>query len=124
MSEYSADDAAELPATARAVPIERHGLGGVVSLKGWAPWTMMAFVDQPSARKEALRTLFLLEMIRQGIFTLGSFNICYRHDDHDIARVGDALDTALGIVAQELATGSVESRLGHPVIEPVFQVRP
>ena len=113
----------EIIATAARAAIDRHGLADTVTLKGWAPWTMIAIADHPQARKEAIRTLYLREMIRQGVFTLGSHNICYRHTPDDLARVAAALDEALGTVAGELASGGLEARLGHPAIEPVFQVR-
>ena len=50
-------------------------------------------------------------------------NVCYAHDDADVAVVLDAYDTALASVAEELDAGNLEARLDTPVIEPVFKVR-
>jgi len=103
--------------------IERERLGDAVSLKGWAPWTLLAFKDARGQRKDAIRTLFLREMIAAGVLTLGTNNLCYRHSQADVQHVLSAYAAAIGKVAAELATGALESRLGHPVIEPIFQVR-
>lgn len=99
------------------------GLHDVLTLKGYAPWTLTACADHPSARKEAIRTVFLREMIAGGVLTLGGHHICYRHSERDIAHVLEVYERALGVVADELATGDLESRLDVPVIEPIFQVR-
>jgi glutamate-1-semialdehyde 2,1-aminomutase len=104
--------------------IKRNGLTHCFDLKGWAPWTLTAIADADGARKEAIRTLFLREMMARGVLTLGSHNICYRHSDADIRHTAEVYDEVLGLVAAELATGSLEQRLGHPAIEPIFQVRP
>jgi glutamate-1-semialdehyde 2,1-aminomutase len=112
----------KVAAAVRAM-IEKHRLGDTVQLKGWAPWTLMAFSDTPGTRKEAARTLFIREMLAAGTLTVGSNNICYRHGDRDVAAVLAAYERALEITAAERATGALESRLGHGVIEPIFQVR-
>lgn len=103
--------------------IEAEKLHDTVVLKGYAPWTLLAFRDARGQRKEAIRTLFVREMIAVGVLTLGSNNVCYRHGEADVAWTLDAYDRALGTVARELATGALEDRLGHPAIEPIFQVR-
>jgi glutamate-1-semialdehyde 2,1-aminomutase len=103
--------------------IQRHDLSHCFEVKGWAPWTMTAITDAPGARKEAIRTLFIREMIARGVLSLGSHNVCYRHSDHDIAHTLAVYDEVLGLVSGELATGALEERLGHGSIEPIFQVR-
>lgn len=103
--------------------IDVEGLQDAIALKGYDPWTLIAVKDARGQRKEAIRTLFIREMIAGGVLTLGSNNVCYRHSDADVDWILSAYDRALGTVARELATGSLEERLGHPAIEPIFQVR-
>lgn len=104
--------------------ITRHGLAESFELKGWAPWTLTAITDAPGARKEAVRTLFLREMMARGVLTTGSHNICYRHSETDLRHTADVYDEVLALVASEITTGALEERLGHKTIEPLFQVRP
>ena len=110
-----ADEMAKLTAT--------HGLSEIFSLVGRAPWKILAVQDHPTARKEAIKTLFAREMLRAGVLFLASHNVCYAHDAEDINRVLTAWDKALAKVAEELATGQLEARLPCPPVMPVFKVR-
>ncbi|MDO8605305.1 MAG: aminotransferase class III-fold pyridoxal phosphate-dependent enzyme [Phaeospirillum sp.] len=100
-----------------------HGLSEVFGLLGRAPWMILAVQDHPTARKEAIKTLFAREMLRAGVLFLASHNVCYAHDAEDINRVLTAWDIALAKVAEELATGRLEERLPCPAVMPVFKVR-
>ena len=100
-----------------------HGLSENISLVGRAPWKIISVTDHPFARKEAIKTLFAREMLRNGVLFLASHNVCYAHDDSDLGRVVAAWDHALATVARELATGELERRLPCPAVEPVFKVR-
>lgn len=103
--------------------IASRGLGHIVSLAGKAPWMILTVADQPDARKEAIKTLVVRELLARGVLLLGSHNVCYAHTGTDVAQVLAAYDGALSCLAEELATGRLESRLGSPAIEPVFKVR-
>jgi glutamate-1-semialdehyde aminotransferase len=103
--------------------IRRHGLEGVIALNGKAPWTILAFTDQPNARKDAIRTLFLREMLAHGILMISGHDVCYAHNAADCERILRAYDEVLPIVTAEIATGALEERLGIPPIAPIFRVR-
>lgn len=103
--------------------IRRHGLESIITMNGKAPWMVLGFNDHPAARKEAIKTLFLKEMIQAGVLITASHNINYAHDEADVTTVLAAYDRALPVVAQELARGRLEERLDCGVIEPVFRVR-
>lgn len=100
-----------------------HGLDQVILLRGKPPWVLLEMRDHPTARKEAIRTLFIIEMLRSGVLCLGSHNVSYAHDAADVERVLAAYDHTLGTIARELATGALEARLPRPALEPVFKVR-
>jgi glutamate-1-semialdehyde 2,1-aminomutase len=102
---------------------QRHGLSDIIGLVGRAPWKIISVKDHPTARKEAIKTLFAHEMLHAGVLFLASHNVCYAHDDDDVNIVLSAWDRALAKVAAELATGQLEARLPCPVVMPVFQVR-
>ena len=57
------------------------------------------------------------------MLTAGSHNICYAHDDADAAQVLAAYGHALAAVAEAIAAGDIDKRLGGPAIKPVFAVR-
>ena len=107
-------------ATAR---IAQHGLSDVIALNGKDAWKVLAFNDHANARKDAIKTLFFREMQARGVLIAASHNVCYAHDEADIARVLCAYDAVLPLVADELASGKLEERLGMSVNEPIFSVR-
>ena len=110
-------------ADAVAAEISACQLDDVVSLKGKAPWTLLSLRDHPTARVAATRTLFKREMFANGVLIGGSHNTCYAHNEADFAAVVTAYRRTLTKIAEELATGALEERLGIPPIEPVFTVR-
>jgi glutamate-1-semialdehyde 2,1-aminomutase len=103
--------------------IGRHGLSGVISVNGVPSWTLLGFHDAPKARKEAVKTLLMIEMLRRGVLSTGSHNVSYAHTQADIAQVLGAYDEALAIIAAALGAGDLEARLGCAPIQPVFAVR-
>lgn len=106
-----------------AARIAKHDLGEVVGLSGRDPWKLLVFRDHPTARKEAIKTLFMGRMYDHGVLIAASHNVCYAHSDIDLRIVLDAWDAALGAVREGLDTGELEKRLEIPVVEPLFRVR-
>jgi glutamate-1-semialdehyde 2,1-aminomutase/spore coat polysaccharide biosynthesis protein SpsF len=112
----------ELMNQARA-RIAAAGLSDVVGLTGAAPWAILTYKDHAKASKEAIKTLFLREMIAAGILVNASHNVCFAHTPADVGRVLAAYDHALSVLRAALDRGDVERRLGNQVIRPVFSVR-
>ena len=103
--------------------IEEFGLSDIIALNGHPSWMVLAVSDHPSARKEAIKTRFMREIIRSGVLLTASHNISYAHSDADIAQVIAGYREACRITSQELNSGDLEARLDVPVVEPVFKVR-
>ena len=103
--------------------IKNAGLSSVIGLVGAAPWAILTYKDHPECSKEAIKTVFLREMIAAGVLVNASPDICFAHSPSDIKRVLAAYDHALSIVCEELDRGNMERRLGNRVIKPLFSVR-
>jgi glutamate-1-semialdehyde 2,1-aminomutase len=103
--------------------IAAHGLSDWISLVGKAPWKLMAYKPHPTARIEAMKTLFAHHVLQNGVLYLSSHNICYGHTEDDLGVVIRAYDIAFGKLAEELATGRLEERLPCPPVLPIFKVR-
>ena len=99
------------------------GLSEVIGLAGAAPWAILTFKDHSNASKEAIKTLFLREMIAAGVLINASHNVCFAHGAADIAQVLLAYDHALAVLREALDRGDIDRRLGNQVIRPVFSVR-
>jgi len=103
--------------------IAAAGLSAVIALAGAAPWAILTYKDHPHGSKEAIKTLFLREMIAAGVLVNASHNICFAHGDADIERVLAAYDHALAALREALDRGEISQRLGNQVIKPIFSVR-
>ncbi len=100
-----------------------YGLSEVISVHGKPPWIILGFHEQPGAEGAALRTLYILEMLRHGVLTQGTHNICYAHSELDVAAILAAYDAVLPRIKEELNSGRLTERLPVPVIRPIFRVR-
>ena len=103
--------------------IVTNGLTGVIGLAGHPCWKILTVQDHEKARKEAIKTLLVKEMMARGVLVNASHNLCFAHDRADLEQVVAAYRDVLPMVAEELSTGRLEERLSCPVIEPVFKVR-
>jgi len=103
--------------------IAAAGLADTISLAGGDPWTILTFQSRDGASREAIKTFFLSEMLAAGVLINASHNICFAHNEADIARVLGAWEHALARLAAALAEGNLDQRLGNDVIRPVFTVR-
>lgn len=100
-----------------------HGLDDVIRLSGQPSWTLLAFKERGAVGADLIRTLFIQEMLRAGVLTLGSHNVCHAHDALDVDHVDRAYDHALSTVAAALRKGDFTEHLPRGPIVPVFKVR-
>ena len=103
--------------------VAKHGLGNVVSLNGCAPWKLVALKGTDTARVEAIKTKFVMEMHSRGVLMSSSHNVMVAHSAADIAQVLWAYDETLATLALALASNGLEESLPCPVVQPVFKVR-
>lgn len=103
--------------------IAAAGLSDVISYAGAPPWSILMYKDHPKASKEAIKTLFLREMIASGVLINSSHNLCFAHTAADFTRILAAYDRTLAILREALDNGDVERRVGNQVIRPIFSVR-
>ena len=103
--------------------IAKHGLEETIAFVGLAPWKLISFSHHPNAGKEAVRTVFVREMLRNGVLINASHNVSYAFGDAEMVEVLAAYERVLGVLAHELETPGLDDRLGDDLIRPVFAVR-
>ena len=100
--------------------IAKHGLEDVIKLNGLAPWKVFGLEGRPDSSTNAIRTVFIREMLRNGVLVNGSHNVSYAHGPNEMQEIFAAYDQTLAVLAEELATGDLDKRLGNNIIRPVF----
>jgi glutamate-1-semialdehyde 2,1-aminomutase/spore coat polysaccharide biosynthesis protein SpsF len=103
--------------------IKKYKLSGVVTVCGSPPWSMVNFNKYKDISSDAIKTFFIVEMLKKGILTFGTHNISYAHTADDIDNMLSAYDYVFNLISIELEKGVLEKNLEVPVIQPVFQVR-
>lgn len=103
--------------------VDKHGLGGVLSLAGHPSWSFLLMADQPNATAFELKTLFLQEVFARGVLTLGTHNMSYAHSEADVAELLGVYDEVFPVLAAALAQGDLKARLNCEPLQPLFKVR-
>lgn len=95
-----------------------HGVDRQVHPVGFSCNLLYATLDAEGRPSQALRTLFLQELVQRGVLA-PSFVTSYAHTDDDIDRTIDAIDGALAVYAKALTDGT-DGLLHGPASRPVF----
>ena len=97
--------------------VARHAIADQFELVGRPCNLVYRTKDRAGQPSQALRTLFLQELIRGGILA-PSFVVSFSHSDADIDRTVDAVDRALDVYARALEDG-VQKYLVGRAVKPV-----
>lgn len=96
------------------------GIGDYVKMAGVACSPYQVFLNKDGVVDLALRTLYLQEMIKQGIL-IPYIAISHSHDDSDISLTLEASRNAMKILRQAIEQGSTEGLLVGKPVKPVFR---
>ncbi len=100
-----------------------YDLSETISFCGLAPWQLLQFKNKSDTLGATIKTYMLHELFKRGVFSLGSYNICYAHSGIDILKLTDAHDQVFQNLKTHLEKNNLESYMDYPTIQPVFQVR-
>jgi glutamate-1-semialdehyde 2,1-aminomutase len=100
--------------------INRLGLGNHIQVSDTSWMVASVFKNNEGAADAGLRTLFMQEMIRNGVLFQGIFVPCYMHNDEELRVFLQAFERACGVYQQALETGFTEFLIGEPA-KPVFR---
>jgi len=98
--------------------ITKNGLGEYIKISGHPARLELKFLEKGEV-SFALKTLFMQEMIRQGVF-MERICISYSHDDAAFHKTEQALTSTLGTVAAAVTSGTVMDCIVGKVAAPVF----
>lgn len=88
---------------------KKHGIP--VSISGVPA---MLFFGFPAPHTQALKTLFVQEMLERGFLASNLFYASYAHTDAHVKSYGRAVDEVFGILRKVLDEGTLEKRLRGP----------
>ena len=103
--------------------IGTNKLGEVVGLSGHPSWSFLTFKDQKLFSGLELKTLFIQEVFRRGVYTLGSHNVSYAHSMTDVDELLGCYMDVFALISTALSEGAVLEHLKCSPLVPLFKVR-
>jgi glutamate-1-semialdehyde aminotransferase len=103
--------------------ISKFNLGQIVKVIGKPCWSLLQISDSGKCTSSQLKTLFLQEVLSQGVLTGGAHNICYAHTIADLQQVEIAYSIAFSNLQAVIDGSPLDTHLRCPAIEPIFRVR-
>lgn len=103
--------------------IAELNLSRFLSISGHPTWSFLLFKDATPFSSWDIKTLFMQEMFKRGIYTIGTHNLSYAHSDEDIARLLTCYRDVFGLIGESVSNGTLKDRLECEPLAPLFKVR-
>ncbi|OAM92783.1 glutamate-1-semialdehyde 2,1-aminomutase [Pelosinus fermentans] len=97
-----------------------YGIVEYVRMAGVACSPYQIFLGRDGQVDLSLRTLYLQEMIQQGVL-IPYIAIAHEHSEHDIDKTLEASRKAMKVLQQALEKGTTDGLLVGPAVKPVFR---
>lgn len=103
--------------------ISEIGLAQIIAISGHPTWTFLHFRDAGSFTKWDIKTLFIQEVFKGGIYALGTHNLSYAHSDADVEALLVCYREVFGLIEDSVQNGTLKSHLQCDSLVPLFTVR-
>ena len=94
-----------------------------VSYTGHPSWSFLIFKDQDNATSWELKTFFMQEMFKRGIFTIGAQTLSYAHTKEDMNKLLHAYKEVFSIMKDYIERNVLQDKLDCEPLKPLFSVR-
>jgi glutamate-1-semialdehyde 2,1-aminomutase len=103
--------------------IDRYDLKSIFSVEGYPVWSFFVVKDTSWCTSLEIKTLFLQEMFKQGIFILGTHNISYAHDTEHVEKLMKAYDSFFQLMRLCSDNKKIRDKIDAKILEPLFKLR-
>ncbi len=103
--------------------IDKYELQKTLKVCGHPAWSFLIFSDTLPYTQFELKTLWMQEILQRGIFSFGSHNMSYAHNDADVKKLLSVYDEVFPIIKRAIHEKSLDSLLHCQKLEPLFSVR-
>jgi len=100
---------------------EKHGIH-CLRITG-SYFSRVNFIAVGMNTAEDIKTLYMQEMIKNGVLIIASHNFMYAHNEADMRRIVNAYDRTLGVIKKAVAEDKVKSDIVGPSIAATASVR-
>jgi glutamate-1-semialdehyde 2,1-aminomutase len=103
--------------------IQELNLDRVIGIVGHPTWSFIVFKDNSTFTSLEIKTFFIQEVFKRGIYTLGSHNLSYAHSENDISILLSCYRDVFIKIASNLSNGNLRDKLECDTLVPIFKVR-
>lgn len=103
--------------------IDDNDLNDIFHIGGQPTWTILGMKDTEKYCSWTIKTLYLQEMFKRGILTLGSHETTYAHSDEDIDKLLKAYSEVMPILKDAIRNEKLVEMLDCEPLTPLFKVR-
>lgn len=103
--------------------INHNELSDIFQIGGQPTWTILSMKDTEKYCSWTIKTLYMQEMLKRGILTLGGHETTYAHTDADIDSLLKAYSDVMPILKDAIKNNKVVEMLDCEPLVPLFKVR-
>lgn len=103
--------------------IKKYEMDHILSITGHPSWSFLLFKDVGKYNQYEIKTLFLQEVFKRGILTIGTHNISYSHSDNDLQKLFTVYDEVFPIIKDAVDKKELKKYLRCTPLSPVFKIR-
>jgi len=103
--------------------IAEKGLKDIFYTSGHPSWSFLHIKEQTDYSVYEIKTLFLQEMFKRGILTLGSHNLSFAHTKKDINQLLKVYTEVLPQIKHHIDNQSLLENIQGEILKPLFKVR-
>ena len=90
---------------------------------GHPSWSFLQTKEQERYSLLEIKTLFLQEMFKRGILTLGSHNISFSHSKDMVDHLIEVYAEVLPIIEKNLNNQTLLENIQGDILKPLFKIR-
>jgi glutamate-1-semialdehyde 2,1-aminomutase len=99
------------------------GLERILAISGHPSWSFLQFKDVGAFSKWQVKTYFLQEVFKRGIYTLGTHNLSYAHSEGDVDTLIACYAEVFPLLKDSVMSGALHERLECAPLVPLFVPR-
>ena len=103
--------------------LDEKDLNDTFVIAGHPSWNFLQIKQQERYTTFEIKTLFLQEMFKRGILTLGSHNISFSHTKEDIDKLMAVYAEVLPMVKRHIDNQDLLENTQGDILQPLFKVR-
>ena len=103
--------------------IAQHDIAHIISVSGHPCWLFLVFKDVQPYNQWHARTLFIQEVLRRGILSIGTHNLSYAHTKVDIQCLLAVYNEVFPILKEAIDHEKMAHLLETEVLKPLFKLR-